>query len=531
MLRMIALIATLLLLVCTSPALAQRSTPVQLLHPSGAASDFFGVSVTIAGDTAVVGAFSDTVGANSAQGSAWTFDVASNDFSLAHNDVTDISYSSLAAALLPAQSGQQITATEAAWRGVGSLNTFGRSLGLFSSGELRTPSTSVLDLGGSSALAAAAGSSVEIFGQLRASGFVDITADSFLLGSRGILTARTNSSLTINAPTASLEGQTRLEQGSSLTFLGAVTTIGPVTASLNSSLTAGGTFTNIDTFTITAGTINAPLFYNRAAANIFGSSAVFGSFTNEAGAVTTIRSGTLFVFGSLTNNGTIVGTICSNCLGSPPNLDVGGSLILGPAANLTMPFLGSLVHIGGSFDCAINSNTRFDLSIATLQLEGTAGEQTLEVMSTDIGANPSGLDRSIAGHYPIGTLHIGPSPSTIRLVDARDNDGLGQAACEALYVDTLRIDAGSRLINTSCKIYYTTLINNGTVDVPTNLISLAPSCRADFNADGEVNPDDLADYIGAFFALPPAPGSDFNNGGTTDPDDLADFINAFFAGC
>jgi len=25
--------------------------------------------------------------------------------------------------------------------------------------------------------------------------------------------------------------------------------------------------------------------------------------------------------------------------------------------------------------------------------------------------------------------------------------------------------------------------------------------------------------------------SDFNNDGTTDPDDLADFIGAFFAGC
>ncbi len=31
-------------------------------------------------------------------------------------------------------------------------------------------------------------------------------------------------------------------------------------------------------------------------------------------------------------------------------------------------------------------------------------------------------------------------------------------------------------------------------------IHLPLLCTADFNADGELNPDDLADFIGAFFA-------------------------------
>ena len=56
-------------------------------------------------------------------------------------------------------------------------------------------------------------------------------------------------------------------------------------------------------------------------------------------------------------------------------------------------------------------------------------------------------------------------------------------------------------------------------------------CPADFNADGTLDPDDLADYIGSYFGDPPATGSDFNQDGLTDPDDLADFIGAFFAGC
>jgi len=58
-----------------------------------------------------------------------------------------------------------------------------------------------------------------------------------------------------------------------------------------------------------------------------------------------------------------------------------------------------------------------------------------------------------------------------------------------------------------------------------------PTCRADFNHDGTLNPDDLADYIGCFFATPPCDRADYNAGGETNPDDLADFIGAFFAGC
>jgi len=56
-------------------------------------------------------------------------------------------------------------------------------------------------------------------------------------------------------------------------------------------------------------------------------------------------------------------------------------------------------------------------------------------------------------------------------------------------------------------------------------------CRPDFNNDGLVDPDDLADYITAFFTVPPSPATDFNRSGTIDPDDFADFIAAFFQGC
>lgn len=54
----------------TVSALAQWSTPVQLIQPGGAAGDLFGNRVAISGDTLVVTAHYDDVGAHAGQGSA-----------------------------------------------------------------------------------------------------------------------------------------------------------------------------------------------------------------------------------------------------------------------------------------------------------------------------------------------------------------------------------------------------------------------------------------------------------------------------
>jgi len=103
-------------------------------------------------------------------------------------------------------------------------------------------------------------------------------------------------------------------------------------------------------------------------------------------------------------------------------------------------------------------------------------------------------------------------------------------------------DAGGNLLGMSVAATTGTFVPGRTIflrfDNPTIRALLlpftvrTPGCLlADFNADGELNPDDLADYIGAFFAIPPGAGSDFNLDGETNPDDLADYIGAFFAGC
>jgi hypothetical protein len=217
-------------------------------------------------------------------------------------------------------------------------------------------------------------------------------------------------------------------------------------------------------------------------------------------------------------------------------MDVGGTLSLGPAANLTMPFVGSIVHIGGSFDCAINANTRFDMAQATLQMQSARPEATLEVMSRDIGPDVAGLDRTRPGHYPIGLLSINSRGVTV-LLDTRDNDGLGQGACEAIYVGTLRINSGSRLINTGCaKIYYSTLINNGTIDVPANVIPLAAPCPADLNSDTIVDDADFQVFVVAYNildctdpAMPAGCPSDLNADAIVDDADFQVFVVAYNA--
>ncbi|MGD9689962.1 MAG: hypothetical protein AB7K52_09955 [Phycisphaerales bacterium] len=58
-----------------------------------------------------------------------------------------------------------------------------------------------------------------------------------------------------------------------------------------------------------------------------------------------------------------------------------------------------------------------------------------------------------------------------------------------------------------------------------------PSCLADFNQDGSVDPDDLGDFINCYFSVPPCDGADINGDLNVDPDDLGDFINIYFGGC
>ncbi len=68
---------------------------------------------------------------------------------------------------------------------------------------------------------------------------------------------------------------------------------------------------------------------------------------------------------------------------------------------------------------------------------------------------------------------------------------------------------------------------DGTITSADIDIILATGRIADFNNDGNIDPDDLSDYIACFFSQPCAL-ADLNGDGTVDPDDLSDYIALYF---
>ena len=58
--------------------------------------------------------------------------------------------------------------------------------------------------------------------------------------------------------------------------------------------------------------------------------------------------------------------------------------------------------------------------------------------------------------------------------------------------------------------------------------TLPGCCKPDFNQDGIVSPQDIFDFLGAWFAA--LPSANFN-GGVLSVQDIFDFLTAWFAGC
>jgi hypothetical protein len=60
-------------------------------------------------------------------------------------------------------------------------------------------------------------------------------------------------------------------------------------------------------------------------------------------------------------------------------------------------------------------------------------------------------------------------------------------------------------------------------------VAMAPTCRADFNADGSANSQDFFDFLTAFFGADPS--ADFNDDAVINSQDFFDFLSEFFTGC
>ena len=262
----------------------------------------------------------------------------------------------------------------------------------------------------------------------------------------------------------------------------------------------------------------------------------FGNIDLEGGRIT-VQNGVLTAFDGIDNfGGSIVGDVA---LARGSSADGGaavyGTFFMSDASELRMPAAGANVRAADDFEIAINSNTRFDMAQASIQMIGDSRTtQTLELMSRDIGPDAMGLDRTIANHYPIGTLRIGPAGTTVNLVDVYDNANDGMGGCEALYVRELIIDAGSVLNTNGCPVYYETLTIEGVVDDPANLIQIIGACSiADLDADGDIDVFDLITFLQNFEPTAVCPGdaacsiADLDNDDDIDVFDLILFLQNF----
>lgn len=208
-----------------------------------------------------------------------------------------------------------------------------------------------------------------------------------------------------------------------------------------------------------AGTNAASLAVN----NITVRSSPSGSYPSESFDIS--GQMTVIATGDLTIDGTGVTGSCSGALRgghTPPiirvrnqgGISVTGTMGMFAAANLIVNS-SNAVTVGGDFN---NQSTRpdcFFCSTGKFMMNGTT-PQVFEVAATDVGTLP---DLSTA-QYVIGALEIaGGADVTFR--DSFDNDTSGQGACtEALYLDTLVLDAGSTITLDNCHVYFQTLVRD-----------------------------------------------------------------------
>ena len=392
------------------------------------------------------------------------------------NLTQQMSFSGIATAIGAAINDDTLVANLLAVGDEPSVDFNGKAITLNNLNGLDQPPGGLHVLADSAAITAPPGLALAFGGELRIllGDRVDLQAELITIESTGLMSVQPGAIVDVETP-------------SGLSSAGVISMLGGV-------LGVDGVLHNDATGTLTAYGDLVADFVNDNQATYVADTQVLGDYVNNG--TTTVQNGVLTIFGSFTDNGTMIGDVSVAARSavpeaSPIGLTVLGDYVAGAGASLLMPTAGHSVRIDGHFDIAINDNSRYDMARAELRMIGLIGAvQSLEIMSLDVGADTDGYNRTFAGHFPIGTLRIGPSETTVNMVDNHDNDGMGQSACEAVYVGDLIIDAGATLNTNGCTVYYDTLTLNGLVDEPVNLIAL-PACVADSDDDGNVGIEDF----------------------------------------
>ena len=275
-----------------------------------------------------------------------------------------------------------------------------------------------------------------------------------------------------------------------------------------------------------------------------GSSGVYdlggvGALTVD-GALTVGRSGIgalAFNSGSLMTDSLVIGRYSGS-----GGVEIGSSsaeatirkdLTLGAKASLSV-VPGTKIILG--HDAAATTAARFDnyclqpsnvvgLSNLELVLQGGPSlTHTMEVAGWDMGADEAGF----VGNFKLAALQVGygTTPANVRLVDTNNNGNQVSGKAEALYVDALRLTAGSSLDLNGLKLYCHSFCNAGGTILGGQPVQVGSTQIIDLDCDGDVDADDLTVFEAcatgpAIPYLPGCAGKDFDADGDVDSDDFA----------
>ncbi len=177
------------------------------------------------------------------------------------------------------------------------------------------------------------------------------------------------------------------------------------------------------------------------------------------------------------------------------------------------PYGTGTVTTDGAGDYIITAFVPVAGSSATTQFKVVAGTLAATVVIPAISGPPEVLP-----------LTTSPVPQLCSAVGTNGELYLGTV----LLGELARVDPSA---NPPVETFFTNAFPGCLDMVHTQPGIVAAGCAADFNTDGVLNADDLADFITGYFNVPSDPATDFNGDGVINADDLGDFITAYFNGC
>jgi hypothetical protein len=477
-----------------------------LTASDGAAGDFFGYPVSLDGDTLAVGVLSDDVGANTNQGSVRIFVRSGSTWTAQQTLTASDSAASDFFGYSVSLDGDTL-AVGADFDDVGSVSNQG-SVRIFANYRVFNDTTNVGFTSLASAIAGSTAGARLIVGApafAEADGIIDasqkrfnfVAVEPIVINATTLMSVATNTvfersldvasaGLTVNGDLAApLNGTVTFEQlsvGTGGQFLQRGSTI---LVNQNLASTSGG-ISYLQGPILAESVTTAVGAQNRCA----GDTDVFANYTNAG--TTIVQRGILYIYGTLVNTGTLTGEVDTSFLPPAPGdgYSIGGDYAVSADSSIVLPDPVWWLRVGGSFDMAINSAARFVMDQATLEMSGVGDSpvQSLEVFARDFGAIDDGFATT---NYLVGALRI-RAGANVSLEDNHNN--VPGKTAEAIYTNELFVPAGATLTTNGYRIYTRAATIVGTVSNPADIIVVpdAPPCPADLFPDGIVNAADLS---------------------------------------